>query len=168
MAWFGLPKRSEYMLRSLICMAKSRSRLPVRAIAACEHIPAAFLAKILYQLTWHGLVSSKRGPGGGFALALPPEEIRLKRVLETFQAPPASGSEGKPGHDFSRTWEKLWEPTRHALETLTLADLLRSEQASIQGKRATRLEDRAPNSVPLQSARRREHPRAVPRKEAIQ
>ena len=140
MAWFGLPKRTEYILRSLSCMAKSNSRLPVRAIAACEGIPASFLAKILYQLTWHGVVTSKRGSGGGFRLALPPEQIRVKKVLEISQVPAANLSEAKLGHDSSEAWEKLWEPSRQTLETLTLADLLRTELGSAGCERGTGLE----------------------------
>ena len=155
MSCFGLPKRTEYILRSLICMAKSQSRLPVRAIASYERLPASFLAQILYQLTWHGLVTSKRGPGGGFALALPPEQIRVKQVLEIFQGPAANRSEEKFGFDFSETWEKLWEPTRHALETLTLADLLHTELAATGCKRGTGPEARSHNSAPPASARRK-------------
>lgn len=155
MAWFGLPKRAEYILRSLICIAKSDCRLPVRAIAACEHIPPSFLAQILYQLTWQGLVSSKRGPGGGFVLALPPEEIRVKHVLEIFQGPPTHSSDPNPAHDFSQTWEKLWEPTRHALETLTLADLLHTELAVRRCKPETGSEGRVRDSAPRTSTKRK-------------
>ncbi|MFQ5926452.1 MAG: RrF2 family transcriptional regulator [Terriglobia bacterium] len=127
MPWFSLPKRSEYVLRSLRCMAMSNSPLPVCTIAARERIPASFLAKILQQLSWRGLVRSRRGRCGGFLLALPPEQIRVKQVLELFQAPAADCSGAKDSHDFSRTWEALWEPSRQLLEGLTLADLLEDE-----------------------------------------
>lgn len=137
MLWLALPKRTQYLLRSLSCMARSQSPLPVRAIAARERIPPSFLAKILYQLTWHGLVNSKRGPGGGFTLALPPHQIRVKQVLEVFQVPAVNRPEAKHDHDFSLAWEKLWQPTREALETLTLADLLRTEPGTAESSERT-------------------------------
>lgn len=130
MACVYLPKRTQYILRSLTCLARSRSRLSARTIAAREQIPASFLAKILYQLTWHGLVSSRRGPGGGFVLTRAPAEIRVKQVLEIFQAPTLSSGEEKSDNGFARIWEKIWAPTLQALETLTLADLVDSEPAT--------------------------------------
>lgn len=155
MGWFGLPKRTEYILRSLSCMARSTGPLPVRTIAACEGIPASFLAQILYQLTWHGLVSSKRGPGGGFALAQAPDQIRLKQVLEIFQVPPDHPPKENSGSDFSQVWEKLWEPTRYALETLTLADLLQVEAPATGATRATDPGARSHPPLPGKSAKRR-------------
>lgn len=124
MSLFRVPKVTEYALRSLSCLAQTGQRMSVREIAEQERIHPASLAKILHTLCWQGLVHSKRGRQGGFWLAREPERIGLKEVVEIFQGPfevgEANGEEG-----FPTAWESLYEPTRLALERLTLADLLR-------------------------------------------
>jgi Rrf2 family protein len=131
MTWFAFPKRSEYVLRSLCCLARARNPLSVHAIATCQGIPESFLAKILYQLTWQGLVHSKRGPGGGFTLAVRPEQILVQQVLESFRPPTAEPIPEHRGDEFSRTWERLWAPARRAVENLTLADLIQPEEETV-------------------------------------
>jgi Rrf2 family protein len=48
-------------------------------------IPRPFMRKLLQELNKHGLLQSFRGRGGGFRLALPPEEIYVFRIAEIFQ-----------------------------------------------------------------------------------
>jgi len=52
-------------------------------IGASEH----HLAKVLQRLSHAGLVRARRGPGGGFELALPAGEITLLDVFETIDGP---------------------------------------------------------------------------------
>ena len=134
MAWFAFPKRSEYILRSLCCLARARNPLSVHAIATCQGIPESFLAKILYQLTWQGWVHSKRGPGGGFTLAVRPEQILVQQVLESFRPPLAESMPEQRADDFSRAWERLWAPARRAVENLTLADLIQREEETVEAE----------------------------------
>lgn len=123
MSLFRVPKVTEYALRSLTCLARNDQRMTVRQIAECEHIHPASLAKILHMLCWQGLVHSKRGRQGGFWLAHDPRHIRLQQVVEIFQGPFDAGDPtGEEG--FPAAWERLYAPTRHALEKMTLADLL--------------------------------------------
>lgn len=126
MSLFRVPKFTEYALRSLACLARNEQRMTVHEIAECEHIHPASLAKILQMLSWQGLVHSKRGRQGGFWLAHEPAEIRLQQVVEIFQGP--LEPEETPGEaGFPAAWERLCAPTRHALEKMTLADLLRAQ-----------------------------------------
>lgn len=48
-------------------------------------IPRPFMRKLLQELNKHGFLSSYRGRGGGFKLALPPEDIYISRITEIFQ-----------------------------------------------------------------------------------
>jgi len=64
-------KTCEYALRALILIAgKSKEGLKVgiKEIAEGIDAPEKFIAKILHELTKHGLVLSVKGPGGGFFL----------------------------------------------------------------------------------------------------
>lgn len=75
----------EYAIRALTHLALYGNEKPVQVkeIAEAEGIPRHFLAKILNQLTYKGLVRATRGPGGGFMLTRPPEEVFVKDVVES-------------------------------------------------------------------------------------
>lgn len=45
-------------------------------------IPYHFLGKILQDLTYKGLLKSQKGPTGGFALAMPADEITLFHIID--------------------------------------------------------------------------------------
>ncbi len=74
----------EYALRALTHLAAYGDGRPVQVkeIAETEDIPRHFLAKILNQLTYKGLVKAMRGPGGGFTLVGSPDGILVKDVVE--------------------------------------------------------------------------------------
>ena len=74
----------EYALRALTHLALHGNGRPVQVkdIAETEGIPRHFLAKILNQLTYKGLVRALRGPGGGFLLTKPADEIFVKDIVE--------------------------------------------------------------------------------------
>lgn len=79
----------EYSLRAMVLLTQSANGpLKVRTIATRGQIPAPYLAKLLQGLTRAGLITSKRGIGGGFFLARRPAEITLAEianVVEPFQ-----------------------------------------------------------------------------------
>ena len=53
----------------------------IEHLAEVEEVPANFLAQILLKLRNRGLITSRRGNQGGYALARPPEEISVLDVL---------------------------------------------------------------------------------------
>jgi Rrf2 family protein len=78
---------AEYALRALTYLAAKSDGRPVQVkdIAEAEGIPRHYLAKILNQLAGRGLVRATRGPGGGFLLTRPAEEISAVDVLESIE-----------------------------------------------------------------------------------
>ncbi len=80
---------AKHALRALIYLAKMEGDGPVlgRIIAEAEDIPPQFLSKILHDLRVKGLVSTTKGPGGGYELARSSEEIRLLDVAEAIDGP---------------------------------------------------------------------------------
>src|SRR5947209_2409906 len=62
----------------------------VEEIAEAECLPKHFLAKILQMLAQEGLLVSRRGPGGGYALARPPKSVSLLTVLSALEQTPMS------------------------------------------------------------------------------
>jgi Rrf2 family protein len=75
----------EYAIRALTHLAIYGDGKPiqVKTIADEEDIPRHFLAKILNQLTYKGLVKATRGPGGGFMLTRSPDEILVRDIVQS-------------------------------------------------------------------------------------
>jgi Rrf2 family iron-sulfur cluster assembly transcriptional regulator len=72
-----------YAIRALTRLAMVRPDGYVLLDELCEgtDLPRHFVAKIFQDLVRHGLLSSAKGRGGGFALARPPEEITLMDIV---------------------------------------------------------------------------------------
>lgn len=84
-----LSKKSEYALRALIelTLVHGTSTLQRHEIAARQHIPVEFLEQILLALKRAGLLSSRRGMKGGYALIKSPSEITLGQVIRVLDGP---------------------------------------------------------------------------------
>jgi Rrf2 family protein len=55
----------------------------IQDIAERQNIPVKFLQQILVALKVAGFLQSRKGPGGGYVLAKPPEEIILGDVIRS-------------------------------------------------------------------------------------
>ncbi len=84
-----LSKKSEYGLRALLelALAHGKATLQRQEIAARQHIPVEFLEQILLMLKRAGLVSSRRGMKGGYALIKQPKDITLGQVIRILDGP---------------------------------------------------------------------------------
>lgn len=84
-----LSKRTQYSLRALYALARKYGAGPVliTQLAQEELIPKKFLEQILLSLKTLGLVSSKKGKGGGYQLAQPPGEVTLASVIRMMEGP---------------------------------------------------------------------------------
>lgn len=77
-------RECEYALQAVIFLAVRReaAMVSIKDLSKSLGLPYHFLAKILQRLTRKGLLISLKGPQGGFALAMPPEEITLLHIVE--------------------------------------------------------------------------------------
>jgi len=68
-------------------LARHAAQEPVRVsqISELQKIPVKYLEQIIRALRTAGLVSSIRGPKGGYILAKKPEDITLGRVVRLFE-----------------------------------------------------------------------------------
>ncbi len=83
-----LSKKAEYGLRALVAIAKEPKRSwSIQELAAQERIPIKFLEQILLGLRHAGVLSSKRGVGGGYTLVRTADQIRLGDVISVFDGP---------------------------------------------------------------------------------
>jgi len=101
-------------------------------IARATGSPANYLAKTLNALAKFGLVTSARGPLGGFSLAVAPEELTLARIVDCFdEVRPNSrcllGTRSCDPRNPCRAhdrWTAVQQARRAALADTTVADLL--------------------------------------------
>jgi Rrf2 family protein len=73
---------TEYALRALVHLAAHGGCRPIRAISDAVRVPEAYLAKVMQHLLRAGLVTARRGPGGGVALARPSSAITVLDIVE--------------------------------------------------------------------------------------
>ena len=63
-----ISRKSEYALRALVSLARERRSWGIQELSERENIPVKFLEQILLALRHAGLLTSKRGVGGGYTL----------------------------------------------------------------------------------------------------
>ena len=78
-----LTKASEYALLSLIYISQKEAPVDVDTMSNELGISKSFLAKILQSLAREGILISFKGANGGFLLANKPENISIKRIIES-------------------------------------------------------------------------------------
>jgi Rrf2 family iron-sulfur cluster assembly transcriptional regulator len=76
--------KGRYALRAItsLAMANSERPVPIKQIAGDEDISPEFLEQIFFKMKKAGIISSVRGPGGGFRLDKKPEEISVKQIFD--------------------------------------------------------------------------------------
>jgi Rrf2 family protein len=127
-----LRRDSDYAVRALIAIASSGGYSQASEIAHEEEVSLDFLHKILHKLKAAGIVKVRRGPGGGFALAVPADKITLLQVIEAAQGPLAInrcflGEDMCPRQKNCRVRVKLTgvqDSIRGFLEEITLEEML--------------------------------------------
>ena len=84
-----LSSRARYATRAVLDLSLLADQGPIQIqdIAERQNIPVKFLQQILVALKMTGFVQSRKGPGGGYSLALPPSEITLGAVLRAMDGP---------------------------------------------------------------------------------
>lgn len=71
-------------------LAYNDRRMSIHEISEIINASEAHLSKVFQRLVREGLVRSVRGPGGGFELTRPPEEITLLEVYSAIEGIPSS------------------------------------------------------------------------------
>jgi Rrf2 family protein len=111
----------DYGCRVLAEMARLHGRgeyTQIEHLAKTEAVPVNFLAQILCELREAGLITSKRGVQGGYALARPPEQITLFEIMTAIDGEllDFSGShDGRTG----RRMKEVWTDLRRVMEEKT-------------------------------------------------
>ncbi len=81
----ALSEAASIALHSMVLIAKSDRRLNVVEISEITGSSKHHVAKVMQRLSKEGLVSSNRGPSGGFVLSKDAHEITLLDVYEAIE-----------------------------------------------------------------------------------
>lgn len=125
---------ADHALRALLVLGRHYGQRPVRAdeIADATGAPRNYLAKTLNVLAKAGVVSSARGPSGGFALAVAPDRLTLASVVDLFDEPRPQAkcmlgtAPCDPDHPCAAhvRWTAITDARRAPLSATSIADLL--------------------------------------------
>lgn len=87
-----LSKKAKYAINALVYLAKefqqgNHNTIQIATIAESEHIPQKFLEAILLELRKAGILSSKKGKGGGYFLLQKPGDINMAEIMRLIDGP---------------------------------------------------------------------------------
>jgi Rrf2 family transcriptional regulator, iron-sulfur cluster assembly transcription factor len=146
-----LSTRGRYAVMAMVELAARQERaakpsagknvapVSLAEIAAAQMLSLAYLEQLFGPLRRAGLVASARGPGGGYRLARPADDISISAIVDAVDEPiratrcDAGGEDGAPGciggrrcitHDL---WAELGEQIRLFLDGLTLQDVVHGD-----------------------------------------
>jgi Rrf2 family protein len=84
-----ISRKAEYALRALLLIAKDPPERihQIQDLSDRGNIPVKFLEQILLTLRNEGLLSSKRGVGGGYTLRKRPSDLIVLDIIELLDGP---------------------------------------------------------------------------------
>ncbi|MDD5726772.1 MAG: Rrf2 family transcriptional regulator [Patescibacteria group bacterium] len=74
------------IMMTMLASAKGEF-LSLQEIADCMHLSQGFLEEIAMSLKKAGLISGRKGPGGGYQLAKPAAKITAEQILVALEGP---------------------------------------------------------------------------------
>ncbi len=138
-----LSQTAVYALKAALYLAEKDpgTPVPVDDISRSLEVPRNYLSKILHVLARSGLLTSTRGPGGGFQLARSAEEVTLNAVIERFDDVGTHGcllGRGECRDDdpclAHKHWKGISAEVKRFFQETSIAELARTDR---DGKTAT-------------------------------
>lgn len=142
-----LSKKAKYALNALVYLARNNEKGPIliSEISEEQHIPKKFLESILLDLRNAGILSSKKGRGGGYYLLKSPEEVNMADVIRMFDGALAllpcvtykyyercEECKDEETCGIRRVIKEVRDQTVNILKNNSLADIIRREQEIIE------------------------------------
>lgn len=128
-----LSKTAEYALRAAVCLAQgSRPTQSANVLATLTKVPRRYLHKVVQDLVTAGLVRSQPGPGGGYTLAKPADEVSILDVvnavapIERITHCPLGLTSHTSLCPLHRQLDDVYAATQEALGKVSLAQVVQS------------------------------------------
>jgi len=133
--------KAQYAVRAMVNLNLHSGGSPVtlRDISLRESISLTYLEQLFVKLRRGKIVTSVRGPGGGYLLARPAQEIKVDEIIDSVEESlvPVSCMDNKNGCACDdqcvthNVWHGLGERIRQFLASITLAELTEEAQRKI-------------------------------------
>ncbi|MBG6072206.1 MULTISPECIES: Rrf2 family transcriptional regulator [unclassified Polaromonas] len=124
-----IPKRTRVAVESLVYIAAKGARqpIPAREVAQALSVSLAGLESILRVLREHRLVSSFKGPGGGYQVEGDLKKFTVLDVVKFFETSPPKASSASACDDFAVDFH---EACKKAFNSENLHDLVSAATSS--------------------------------------
>jgi Rrf2 family protein len=141
----SISTRGRYATRIMVLLASEARHQTMNKfqIAEREAISPAYVQQLLMALRMAGLVISRRGRGGGFVVARPPEAITIADVLRAVEGQVMPAPCRHTGHCDRVALcptRPLWQKAADLLDSLfastTIAELLNGGRSKCSGEEA--------------------------------
>ena len=132
-----ISRKLEYACRVLAQLGRYQgqgSLVHIDCLAQAESIPSNYLVQILNELRTKGLISSKRGKQGGYALAKTPEQITLLAIVEAVDSELLKTSYeavGESGPKVSEIWDGVRLQLVDSLSEITLDSMIEKNDSKM-------------------------------------
>ena len=132
-----LSHKLEYACRVLaqLAVVHGQSKLAhIDSLSDAEQIPANYLVQILNELRNAGLITSKRGKQGGYALAREPSLITLEDIVRAIDPDWLDGKlegSGQSGERVAQVWSEIGDTLTAKVKSYTLEDLMPSDSGQM-------------------------------------
>lgn len=139
-----LTTKGRYAVTAMLDLALHAGDHPITLaeISARQGISLAYLEQLFSRLRKRGLVSSARGPGGGYRLERAAEEVSVADVIsavdETVDATRCGGLRNCQSEQRCLThdlWEELSEEIRRFLSGISLGELVKRRSVQVVSAR---------------------------------
>lgn len=143
-----LTTKGRYAVTALLDLALHQEKGPISLadISGRQDISLSYLEQLFSKLRKNGLVSSVRGPGGGYRLARDAEAIYIAEVIdavdENVDATNCNGEGDCQGGMTCLThflWVDLSDQIHGFLSSITLASLVKREEVQMIAQRQRQL-----------------------------
>ncbi len=126
---FKLSQKSDYGLMLLFALKNAKGKVvPVSSVAKKNKLSSKFLSQIALELKKAGIVESREGARGGYALAKKANEIKILDVLTVLDGGLVKGDCFEDDHECSCGAKDMWMDMKEQMEETigrkTVADLV--------------------------------------------
>lgn len=128
--------RGRHALTAMVDLTKMQDGrpIPLSDIAARRHISLSYLEQMFAGLRRNGLVKSHRGPGGGYRLGKPADEISVAAILRAAEDSPSAQRNRQPRRlgqsecPSIKLWESMNGHVYTLLDQVSLADVVNERE----------------------------------------
>jgi Rrf2 family iron-sulfur cluster assembly transcriptional regulator len=139
-----LTTKARYAVTAMIDLTLHAKDKPISLaeISGRQSISLSYLEQLFSKLRHSGLVSSVRGPGGGYHLAMPSEDIFVAQIInavnESIDTTSCRGKGDCQGGEICLThslWQDLSVQIHQFLNGISLADLVAKRDTQVIAQR---------------------------------